>query len=226
MEDEDNGVFRFREPPKTNWSLEQLENGRPVAAIIGAKGLVPVLSIYKSNQSNIVIPDIVEIGGIEDLRARKLFNEAVSLAYTHSDFQGKRIIALLNKEGLTHRDKNIFNGVCKKFKCNPNRIGRWSFACVTEVLFGLADISKDEYDTLNGLRVIRNRLQHQSVAKYTMATERVDSNLKKTIQVLMRLRETPFALSVKITGYEFKEFWEDLGFGGANQFPSNKLKLK
>ena len=44
----------------------------------------------------------------------------------------------------------------------------------------------------------------------------VDNVLKQTIQILLRLRELPVHLFCKITGYEAKRFWEDLGYGAAD----------
>ena len=69
MED---GTFRYRKPPKVSWFLEY-GHGRPANVIVTAKGLVPVLSINEPEQPNLIVPDIMEIGGIEDLRSRTLF---------------------------------------------------------------------------------------------------------------------------------------------------------
>ena len=209
MED---GTFRYRKPPKVSWFLEY-GHGRPANVIVTAKGLVPVLSINEPEQPNLIVPDIMEIGGIEDLRSRTLFYDAISLGCIHADFQGKRIIALLRKEGsLTLDDENMIQDICRRFRCRPSRIGRWTFACVTEVLFHLRIISKDEYYVLNNLRILRNSLQHQVVAKYTIDSSEADRILKQAIQVLLRLRELPMALATEITGYELKKFWDDLGF--------------
>lgn len=212
MED---GAYRYREPPRVTWSMEY-GDGRPPNVIIGAKGLVPVLTVSSSDQPNQIIPDIVEIGGIEDLRRKKLLYDSISLACTHADFQGKRIVALLMKEGtLTNIELQRIRDLCRKFRCKPKRIGKWTFACVIEVLFGLGIISKDEHDTLSKLRWIRNPTQHQITAKYTLDPKRADEILQLTIQVLLRLRELPAALSTTISGYEWKRFWSDLGFGSA-----------
>lgn len=86
----EDGTFRYRKPPKVSWCLEY-GHGRHANAIVTAKGLVPLLSINESEQPNLIIPDIIEIGGIEDLRSRTLFYDAISLACTHAGFQGKRI---------------------------------------------------------------------------------------------------------------------------------------
>lgn len=212
----ENGLFRYREPLKVTW-LSDYGPGRPANVIIAAKGLVPVLKISNTDQPNVIIPDVAEIGGIEDLRKKGIFHEAISMAYTHADFQGKRIIALIRKEGILSVNEDlIIRDICKKYGCKPKRIGRWTFVCVIEVLLKIFEISKDEYDTLNELRKIRNSLQHMVPAKYALNTERADRVLKESIQVLLRMRELPIALETKITGYEFKQFWEDLGFGAAN----------
>ena len=214
MED---GLFRYRRHLKVTW-LSNYGPGKPVNSIIGAKGLVPVLNVGDSEYHHIIIPDVAEIGGIEYLRKRRMFYEAVSLAHTHADFQGKRIIALLLKERILSNDEiNNIKNICKKFKCKFNRIGRWSFICVIEVLNNLLEISKDEYNTLDELRDLRNKLQHSVAAKYGINTEQVDHLLLKIIQVLLRMRELPIGSDIKITGYEFETFWKDIGFGWATK---------
>ena len=210
----ENGLFGHRIPWKVTW-LSDYGPGRLANAIIAAKGLVPVLQITDSKKHNIIIPDMAEIGGIEDLRNKKIFYEAMSMACTHADFQGKRIMILMRKEGiLSIDDEKRINNICRKYKCNPKRIGKWSLACVVDTLYNLYEISKDEYDTLNELRKLRNKLQHDIVAKYSLDTEKTDRLLKDSIQVLLRMRELPITLTTKITGYELNQFWEDLGFGG------------
>jgi len=205
-------VFKYREPPKVTWCLDYGDD-RPSNVIVIAKGLTPVLSVT-SERSNILIPDFVEIGGIEDLRKRRLFFDAISIACIHADFQGKRVIALLKKEGsLSSEDQTKIKNICKKFNVRqPNRIGKWPFACVIEVLFSLRIISKDEYNVLNDLRELRNSLQHRIVAKYSIELTKADRILKDAIQVLLRLRELPVGLIAEISGYEYEQFWRDLGY--------------
>lgn len=213
MED---GLFRKRKPPKVTW-LSDYGPSRPANAIIGAKGLVPVLKISGPEKPNLVIPDIMEIGGIEDLRQNRFYYEALSMACTHAEFQGKRIIQLLKKEkSFTLEDNQKIYKICKKSGTRVNRVGKWTLSCIAKVLFKLDVIAKDEYKTLTELRIIRNSLQHQAVAKYKIDTEQVNCILQESIQVLLRMRELPIALTTKITGYEEERFWKDLGFGGAS----------
>jgi len=68
MED---GSFRYRPPPKVTW-ISDCGKDRPSNVIICAKGLIPVLTVKTKDQHNIVIPDIVEIGGIEDFKKKIL----------------------------------------------------------------------------------------------------------------------------------------------------------
>jgi hypothetical protein len=181
--------------------------------VITAKGIKPILTLKSPSQRNRIITDIFEIGGIECLRVRRNFKEAISLAYTHADFQGKRICALLIKEGLSESQKIQIEKICGK-RNPPNRVGKWSFSCLISVLYELKEISKDEADCLNKLRKTRNSLEHQSVSQYLIDVEKTGALLQIVIQVLLRMRELPVGDSVSITGYEMSQFWADLGFGG------------
>lgn len=209
----EDGTYKLRQIPKVIWNLEQVDQF--TVALIAAKGLIPVLATENLGKSNLITTDEHEIGGIDDLRERKLFVNSILLAFTQADFQGKRIIALLQKEGLNQDEQAIVQNLCKKNGSSYTRVGKWPFLCVIESLVKLAIIDNVEYQSLDELRSVRNDLMHQSVAKYSIDPYITDILLRKVIQILLRLRELPVGLTAEIDVFEQKQFWIDIGFGAA-----------
>ena len=213
----DDGTYRQRVPPKISWINEYGWTERPVKVVLDANGLIPVMHVSSATQTNTVVPDIVEIGGIEDLRVKRMFYEAILLACTHADFQGKRILALEIKSPITKdSDKKIIEDICReqKKKWSQTDLGKLNFYNVIEALFRLSIIDKNEFDILNELRNMGNGLRHNILTKYSLDIRKANQVLKDTIQILLRLRELPICISEeeKITGYEWQNFWEDVGY--------------
>jgi len=212
----EDGSHRHREPPKVTWHMDEQYDPmhKRSNAIVTAKGLIPVLEVGSPNEVNVVVPDIVEIGGIEDLRLRGEYSSALWMACLHADFQGKRILSLLLKDGsLARRELAILEKALGGRKPSVSKIVKLKLKVLVEVLFRLSLINPEEHRVLGEVRVLRNRTQHKIVAKYEIDGAKANENLNKVIQILLRLRELPPCLDEgnEITGYECSTFWKEIG---------------
>lgn len=206
------GMFRYRQPPDGSW-YENFDPERFPGAVYHAKGLIPVFKPKGEVISMTPVPDVLDIGAIEYLRQKRRFLEAVMLASTQTEFQGKRIMQLLSHEkAFNEKELKIIEENCRKTNSRVDRIGRWKLYSLIKILYELDEIAKDEFNVLNELRQIRNELGHNPYAKFKLNTEKVDSLLMEIIQVLLRMRELPVYLIKEIKGTELREFWEDLGY--------------
>jgi len=152
------GDFRQRTPPKSTWISEH-EESRPIIATMCAKGLVPVHRITRPDAVNTLIPDIMEISGIDYLRENKHYYEAIMKANTHSEFQGKRILILKYiDEQFTREELLKISKIRRKCHSKDKRLGRWTTQCVNNILYQLDIIAKDEFEALEKLREISNEL--------------------------------------------------------------------
>ena len=181
-----------------------------IFSILCGKGLAPIISVYSSNQRNIILIDIFEIAIINEKRKTQNFIEAILRAYTLVDFEGKRILALLTKKGLNKAEKESIRRATGREDFNS--VSKWTLECVINALFTLQMLSKEEYECLHNFKKIRNDLFHKPLAIYCLNYQRVDKALIETIQVLYKLSELPVNLTTQITCWESQEFWRDLGY--------------
>lgn len=206
------GIFKVRKPPKSTWISQNAED-RPSNTIITGKGLRPILRVNEKDAVNIVVPDIMLIGGIDNLRERKNQYEAVMMANTHIDFQGKRILVLLLLDRTLKLDEiKIMMKIARSKHGKNKRVTKWSTYCVNNIIYALDIISKDEFEVLEKLRKLSNKLRHNQIAMFKMKSSEVDQLLYQTIQVLMRMIELPVPLTKYIDGYKHKFFWKDMGY--------------
>ena len=91
------------------------------------------------------------IASIDDLRKQKKQFEAILMANTHIDFQGKRILVLLKlDQTLSPTEIKQMMETARKCICKQRRITKWTTYCVNNVLYKLDIISKDEFKTTGG----------------------------------------------------------------------------
>ena len=135
------------------------------------------------------------------------------MAYTQTEFQGKRIMQLLHHEnGLDENELEIIEKNCKITNSKVDRIGRWKLFSLVKILYELDEIAADEYNALNELRKVRNQLEHNPYVKYKLDTKKVNDLLKKVVQILLRMRELPVHITKEIKGTELRQFWDDLEY--------------
>ena len=80
------------------------------------------------------------------------------------------------------------------------------------VLYDVCIISKDEYEELERLRIIRNKLDHNPYEKYKIKNKELDALLGNIVQVLLRIRELPPYLTKNLNTKQADQFFEDLGY--------------